>query len=187
MNRLLTELVQASIDISLSDIVVTDHTFTVRVRTSPVHTIFGLLFGIPAFLLLISTLFSPHITSIIGSIILCPFLFTIALFIGFSRSEKVFNTHTHTFTNTIQLFHKKWSEEYSLDNVPGVLKSENRGSTKTGSGSSILYTFTLPSIPGCSFCRSRAYSEILQFSEKLSSFLSVPYANHVNPVYQRDL
>ncbi len=179
MNTLMTQLVRSDIGLELSDITETQDMFSVRTRMGGPKIIFALLFGIPGLMLLLIAITSPNILTLCLALIFCPVMLFMAVLFGFSVSEKILDKKTNSFIDKLSIFNFSFDEVLPLPVGQIVMKSENRGSSKTGSGSSILYTISIPGTIGCGFALSRDYFAMKAFAERLSQFLSLPVVDDV--------
>lgn len=179
MNKLLTELVQSDIGLELSDVTVTDKVFAVKTRPGGPKIIFGLLFGVPGILLLFLVITSFNWLTLLLAIVFCPVLFVVALLFGVSISEKIFDREKGQFISRLHVLHLTWEEVLPLPHDAIVLKSENRGSSKTGSGSFIRYSAQILNTPGAGFALSRDYFKMSAFANQLGTFLNLPVEDTV--------
>ncbi len=186
MNKLFSQLVRSDIGLDLSTITETTQVFSVRTIPGGPKIIFGLLFGLPALVLLFLAVISPSVGSIIAAIIFCPVLFLVALLFGVSISEKRFDKMTGMFVDTLHILGYSTGETIPLPTTGRIImKSENRGSSKTAPGSTPRYSIMVENCPGCGFALYD-YFKALAFAERLSLFLSLPIENTVQEGDRRE-
>lgn len=187
MNTLFLQLVRSDIGLDRGIVTETPELFSVRTQNGGPMTIFGLLFGVPGAILLLSAISSPSVISIMLALIFCPILIGLGILLGFSISEKRLNKTTGVFTGSLRILGYSCEEELPLPTVGRIiLKSENRGSAKAAPGSSIRYSIAVENCPGAGYALSKKYSEILAFAERLSKFLGLPIENTVIEVHRFD-
>lgn len=185
-SRLRNELLDASIDLRLSDIVEDGDVLRVTGRLGGVRNLLAALFGVPCLYLAYSAWSMGSIGMLIAALLGCPVLAALTVLFAAAVVEKSFDRKRRTATKSLRIFGAGSDERLPLPAADTVVVAcRVIGGGRNTPGGHRRYTVSLRSASGLEFSAANSYATAIDFAGRLASFLSYRVDDTVAAIYRQ--
>ena len=184
--RLRNELLDASIDLRLSDIAEDGDVLRVTARLGGARNLLAALFGVPCLYLAYSAWSMGTAGMWIAAVLGCPVLAALALLFAFAVAEKSFDRKRRTAAKSLRILGAGSDERLPLPAADTVVVAcRVIGGGRNTPGGHRRYTVSLRSGGGFEFSAANSYATAIDFAGRLGRFLSYRVDDTVAAIYRQ--